>query len=101
MYIEMLKLEETEIYVVYRFQTNIWEMQPDKDEKLREMLVTKYGVCKFNKISFGFELDKDKTDQCFFKWPYEAHVELAHMKLIRLHRAGLGFPDWTGAMTGG
>ena len=79
MYVKMDKISEREEEVVYKFSTKIWEKEND-DYKL----VTKVGVCSFNKENRHFELDKNKTDSYFFNRMHR-EVIAVRVKLLNLN----------------
>jgi hypothetical protein len=101
MYVKMLKLEDNDTFVVYRFEATVWEKVLNGEKNEVEILAVKYGYCNFNKISEHFELDKQRTDPCFFEWPHDKHVLFARIILLKLKRKGLDFPERAIEATGG
>jgi len=79
----MLKLEETDVSVSYRFYVDAEEAQPDS---IHLLIVTKYGICLFSKVSENFTLD-EKTDPYFFE---QLHMtrEVAAVKAKLLEKKG-------------
>jgi len=92
MHVEMDKLEENQTFVFYRFEIEILK-RITVDGKIDYENIVKAGFCKFNKISEEFELDKIKTDPCFFEWPHDCEAKYVRIELIVRKREGRGFPD--------
>ena len=100
MNIGMNKISEDEIWVCYEFRTSVVVGRTLNEKgKLRAKFEDKYGYCKFNKITEEFVLDKKKTDPYFFNRMHK-EVIAVHVKLRKLKRENLGFPQITGIATG-
>ena len=92
MYVELKKTKEDTIFVSYSFETYVYVESKDKAE-------TKYGLCKFNKLTEEFQLDEKQTDYYFIEGIGRETLFIKY-RLIKIKREGGIFLDIMSIATG-
>jgi hypothetical protein len=93
MYIDLKKIKEDDVFVYYKFTTQIVAGSYVNSKGAQRMKLQRAdGYCQFNKLTEDFILDSSKSHG-YFQQKENWEVNKIFLKLLYLKRNQIPFPD--------